>query len=272
MNWNLKKIKLMLLILLISKVNMAQKVKSSNIDIYATIGAVFNGSYNSSVSSEMATNTQSFKQYQDSIVSNETWRLSFSPQVGIIYKLNRDFDIQCGISYILLGHQRQLNNLKYKDYTFPGVGSVNGQILENTNVERNIKLNYRYQYLQVPLMVNYRLNATAIGQNLKATICAGLGLNILLKHDVNAVLSSGFKIDEKSSFSIDSTGYKARNFNANIMIGTRLDYFFNKQIKLVCQPMFGYFPFSVSTNQLEANPWYVNISFGVMYSLDSFKK
>lgn len=273
MNLNLKKISTAVLILLALKTANAQKIKSASIDFYATIGVVFNGSLNSSSSSEMVNGSQTFKQYQDSTTEKETWRLNFSPQIGIIYKLNRDFDLQFGLGYLVLGHQRQLNNLKYEDYTYPGVGSTpGGQIIENTNVERDIKLNYRYHYLQVPLLFNYHLNSRAIGQKFKVSLSGGVGFNILLKHDINAVLNSGFKIDDKSSFSIDSTGFKANTIAANIMLGTRIDYDFKRQFKLTCQPMLGYFPLSVSSNQLEARPWYFNISFGVIYSLDNLKK
>jgi len=270
MNLNLKKISTAILVLFTLKVVNAQKIKSSSIDFYATIGAVFNGSLNSSSSTEMANGSQTFKQYQDSTSNKETWRLNFSPQIGIIYKLNRDFDLQFGLGYLVLGHQRQLNNLKYKDYTFPGVGSTaGGQIIENTNVERDIKLNYRYHYLQVPLLFNYHLNSKSIGQKFKVSLSGGVGLNIVIKHDINAVLNSGFKIEDKSSFSIDSTGFKANTFATNIMLGTRIDYDFKRQYKLTCQPMLGYFPLSVSSNQLEARPWYINISFGVIYSLNN---
>lgn len=272
MNLNLKKINTAILLLLAIKIASAQKIKTSSIELYGSLGAVFNGSFNSSKSSDMANSHQTFKQYQDSTSNEETWRLNFSPQIGIIYQINRDFDLQCGLSYIVLGHQRQLNNLKYKDYTYPGVGSTSGQIVENTNVERNIKLNYRYQNLQVPLLFNYHVNARSVGQKVKVSLSGGVGFNILLKHEINAVLNDGFKIDDKSSFSIDSTGFKANTFSANLMLGTRLDYDYKKQIKLICQPMFGYFPLSVSNNQLEARPWYLNLSFGVIYSLDDLKK
>lgn len=270
MNLNLKKISTIVLILLSFKAVNAQKTKLASIDFYATIGAVFNGSFNSSSSNEMVNGSQTFKQYQDSTSNKETWRLNFSPQIGIIYKLNRNIDLQFGLGYLVLGHQRQLNNLKYEDYTYPGVGSTaGGQIIENTNVERDIKLNYRYHYLQIPLLFNYHLNSRSIGQKFKVSLSGGVGFNILLKHDINAVLNSGFKIEDKSSFSIDSTGFKANTFSANLMLGTRIDYDYKKQIKLICQPMFGYFPLSVSSNQLEARPWYFNISFGVIYSLNN---
>jgi hypothetical protein len=272
MNLNLKKINTVMLLLLAVKIASAQKIKTSSIELYGSIGAVFNGSFNSSSSNEMANSHQTFKQYQDSTSNKETWQLNFSPQIGIIYQINRDFDLQCGLGYIVLGHQRQLNNLKFQDYTYPGVGSTSGQIVERTNVERNIKLNYRYQYLQVPLLINYHVNARSVGHKVKVSISGGVGFNILLKHDVNAVLNDGFKIDDKTSFSIDSTGFKANAISANLMLGTRLDYDYKKQIKLICQPMFGYFPLSVSSNQLEARPWYFNLSFGVIYSLDDLKK
>jgi hypothetical protein len=273
MNLNLKKINTALLILLVLKSASAQKIKTASIDFYATIGAVFNGSFNSSNSSEMANGKQTFMQYQDSASNNETWRLNFSPQIGIIYKINRAFDLQCGLGYIVLGHQRQLNNLKYKDYTFPGIGStIGGQIIENTNVERDIKLNYRYQYLQIPLLINYHINGKLISRNFQVSITGGMGVNVLLKHDINAVLNSGFKIEDKSNFTIDSTGFTANAISANMMLGTRLDYDYKRQFKFICQPMFGYFPFSVSSNQLEARPWYFNINFGIIYSLSDLKK
>lgn len=269
MNLNLKKISQILLILFSITNSYAQK--NSSLEFYASVGAVFNGSFNSSASNEMANKYQTFKQYQDSVSTKETWRLNFSPQVGIIYQINRDFDIQLGLSYLVLGHQRQLKDLKYKDIIFPGVGNSIGVIEENTNVSRNINLNYRYHYLQVPFMINYKVNAKGNNSSVKATICAGMGLNFLLKHDLNAQLLDGYKIDGKSSFQIDSTGYKANGFSANLLLGSRIDYSYSKQIKLFCQPMIGIFPLAVSANQLEARPWFLNINFGAIFTTDIFK-
>ena len=266
MNWNLKKTNIFILILLTYSHCFAQKNTISRINFYATIGSVFNGSINSSTSDKLA-------KYQDSIASSETWRLTFSPQIGIIYKLSRDLDFQFGLGYIVLGHQRTLANLKYKDVTFPGIGSGlgNGKIIDNTNGERSINLNYRYHYLQVPLILNYHLNFRSLTPKVKIALSGGIGLNVLLKHDINAVLSTGFKIDEKSSFSLDSTGYSASVFTPNLMLGTMVDYNYSKQIKFVLQPMLGYYPLSVTNKDLAAKPWFVNFNFGVIYTLDVLK-
>ncbi len=274
MNWNLKKTSAFFIFLLVYSNCFAQKNSISKFNFYATIGTVFNGSINSSTSSKMTNGSQTFKQYQDSASSKETWRLTFSPQVGIIYLLSKNVDFQFGLGYLILGHQRQLNNLHYKDPTYPGIGSGdgNGVIIENTNAERNIDLNYRYQYLQIPLILNYHLNLRSLSQNFKIALSGGVGVNILMKHDINAILSSGFKIDEKSSFSVDSTGYKASPISANIMIGAMMDYNYSKQIKFVLQPMLGFFPLSVSSQDLEARPWFVNINIGAIYTLDKLKK
>lgn len=269
MNLNLKKTSQILFFLLILQNSYGQK--NSNLELYGSVGAVFNGSFNSSTSNEMANKYQTFKQYQDSAGTKETWRLNFSPQIGIIYQINRDFDIQLGVSYIVLGHQRKLKDLKYKDITYPGIGNSIGVIEENTNVTRNINLNYRYHYLQIPFMVNYKINAKGNNNALKATICAGMGLNFLLKHDMNAQLLDGYKIDGKSSFQIDSTGYQANTFSANLLIGSRIDYSYSKQIKLFCQPMIGIFPLAVSSTQLEARPWFININFGAIVTTAIFK-
>ena len=274
MNWNLKKSSIFILLLLTYSNCFAQKNTISRINFYATIGSVFNGSINSSTSDKLANETQTYSKYQDSIASSETWRLTFSPQIGIIYKLSKDVDFQFGLGYIVLGHQRTLANLKYKDVTFPGIGSGlgNGKIIDNTNGERSINLNYRYHYLQVPLILNYHLNFRSLTPKVKIALSGGIGLNVLLKHDINAVLSTGFKIDEKSSFSLDSTGYSASIFTPNLMLGTMVDYNYSKQIKFVLQPMLGYYPLSVTNKDLAAKPWFVNFNFGVIYTLDVLKK
>jgi hypothetical protein len=164
--------------------------------------------------------------------------------------------------------------LHYKDATYPGIGSGtgNGVLIENTNVERNIDLNYRYQYLQIPVLFNYHLNIRNLTQKVKISLSAGLGLNVLLKHDINAVLSTGFKIDNKSSFSLDSTGYKANVLNANLMIGSLVDYNYTKQIKLIFQPLIGYFPMSVTSGDINARPWFISLNLGMIYTLDKLKK
>ena len=274
MNWNLKKTSIFILVLLTYSHCFAQKNTISKLNFYATIGAVFNGAINSSTSSKLANGTQTFSKYQDSIASSETWRLTFSPQIGIIYKLNKDVDFQCGFGYIVLGHQRTLSNLQFHSNTFPGIGTGlgNGIIIDKTNIERNINLNYRYHYLQVPLIINYHLNFRTLTQKVKIALSGGIGLNVLLKHDINAVLSTGFKIDEKSSFSLDSTGYSASVFTANLMLGTMVDYNYSKQIKFVFQPMLGYYPLSVTNKDLAAKPWFVNFNLGVIYTLDLLKK
>lgn len=272
MNLNLKKNNILIgLLILINITSNAQVSTTSRFNFYASLGGVFNGSINTSNSNEKLNTTQTFAQYQDSISSKETWRLTINPQIGLIYQLSRKSDLQVGLSYIVLGHQRQLNNLKYKDMTYPGVGSNTGQIVENTNVERSIDLNYRYQYLQIPVIFNYHLNAKSIASKVKVSLSSGIGFNLLLNHDIKAVLSTGFTMDNKTSFAIDSTGYKGSPFTTNVLLGSRIDYNYSKQLKLFAQPMLGYFPISTSSNQLEAKPLYLNISFGVLYTLDNLK-
>ncbi|MFZ4799508.1 MAG: hypothetical protein ACOYMA_18570 [Bacteroidia bacterium] len=273
-NWNLKKSNILLLIIFVYSNCFAQKNTISKLNFYATIGTVFNGSINTSTSNNIASGTQTYSVYQDSIAGKETWRLNFSPQIGIIYQMNKNIDLQCGLAYLVLGHQRQLNNLQFESKTFPGIGTGlgNGVIIDKTNVERNINLNYRYHYLNVPILLNYHLNFRALSPKVKVSLSVGVGLNVLLKHDINAVLSSGFKIDEKSSFSIDSTGYSSKVFTTNIMLGTLVDYNYSKKVKFVFQPMLGFFPLSVSNKDLEARPWFVNLNLGLIYTLDLLKK
>jgi hypothetical protein len=274
MNLSLKKSNYVLLVLflLLQLGVAAQKNSITKLNFYATVGTVFNGSFNSSNSSETIKNKQTYKQYQDSISNKETWRLTYNIAAGFIYKINRALSLQAGIGYLVLGHQRQLKNLQYLDATFPGIGSGlgNGRILDRTSTERNIDLNYRYQYLQIPITIHYQFDAKR-PHKINTFASLGLGINTLLKHDINAVLSQGYTIDSEKEFFIDSTGYSANRFSANLMLGMRFDYNYTKELKFTCQPQLGIFPGSVSSNQMEARPWYFNFSVGVIYTLDKLE-
>lgn len=276
MNWNLKANKIFVILFLVSVNNcLAQGKWKEKTSLYGSLGAVFSGAVNTSESNELRSKTQTYKQYQDSISSKETWRFNFNPQIGILYEFNRSLNAQIGLSYIVLGHQRQLSGLnKYGDSTYPGIGTGigNGIIIENTNAERNIKLNYRYQYLQLPILLNYQLSLKSLSKKFNVSLSAGGALNLLLKHDIRAVLSSGYTIEDKSTFNIDSTGYKANALTYNLMAGFKVDYNYLPNVKLYFQPLFGFFPSSVSSNVLESKPWYISANFGVTYAIDKVKK
>ena len=275
-NWNLKANSILILMLIIGLNNcLAQGKWKEKTSLYGSLGAVFSGALNTSESNQLRGKVQTFSQYQDSISKLETWRFNFNPQIGIVYELGKHFNVQLGISYIVLGHQRKLDKLnQYGDSTFPGIGSGigNGIIIENTNVERSIKLNYRYQYLQLPVLFNYQLPLKSLSKKFNISLCAGGAFDLLLKHDIRAVLSSGYVIDDKSTFIIDSTGYSATRITYNLLGGFKVDYNYLPNIKLYCQPIFGFFPSSVSNNILESKPWHLTANFGITYAIDKVKK
>lgn len=265
LNLNPNKVLLVLVIVLCSKFISAQI--STKWGFGASLNPMMTGALNYSSSNEMMDTIQNYKMYCDSISTKENWHTTIGISGFVTYQFSKKLKIQTGITYLNVGHQRPLKNLQYSNKTYNGIGSGfnNGVIQEQTNIERNIDLNYRYQYLQIPVLFNYHIKRSG-DFLINYSLTAGFGIDILLNHDIHAVLGEGFTIDDIKEFFIDSTGFKANPIAINFMLGSTIGYKISKKIDFLFQPMIGFFPMSVSSNQIKALPWYVSANVGFVYS------
>ena len=269
-NWNLKKTKsfvaLLMTVVCGSQLLAQSKTKLS---IGASITPTITGSLNTSTSDVIVSNSgQTYAKYNDSISNKETYRVSFGASVWVLYALTKNIDLQTGLTYLDVGFQRQLTNLKYQDATYPGIGTgfANGIIVDQSNTKKSIDLNYRYQYLQIPILANFDLKRT---RDLKFdfSMNAGIGLNFLLNHELQAKMVDSYKIEGKSEYNFDSTGYSARKFALNILVGGTMKYKYEKNIYLFAQPILGFYPLSVAGGDISSYPYYFSLNLGVIYSL-----
>jgi len=271
-NWNLKTIKtyvVLFMALICSSQLMAQS--KTKLSIGASITPTITGSLNTSSSDAIVSTTgQTYTKYNDSISNKETYRVSYGASVWVIYALTKNIDLQTGLTYLDVGFQRQLTNLKYLDRTYPGIGTgeYSGIVIDKSNVKKSIDLNYRYQYLQIPIMANFDLKRTR-DLKFEFNMNAGIGLNFLLNHQLQAKMVDSYKIEGKSEYNFDSTGYSARNFALNVMVGGTMKYKYEKNIYLFAQPILGFYPLSVAGGDISSYPYYFSLNLGVIYS---FKK
>ncbi len=264
MNWNLNQIKIhgrkssrlffLVLIYVTSDYSCLAQAKSlvtGGISISPTFGSSFNRG-------------DSYTDYSDSVKSTQGTRLMWGVHGWINYSLKKKLDIQVGIGYQDIGFSRIQKGLDLNEPTYPGIGV--GFIEDKSNTQKDITYNYRFQYLQVPVIFNSYMGRSA---NYKwvFNFSAGIVSNLLLKHQIVANLNPGFTVDGKKSFNIDSTGFDARRFAFNVLIGAKIEYKEKADTKKTYffQPAIGFYPLSVAGGAIKSNPWFITINVGMLF-------
>ncbi|AMS26082.1 hypothetical protein AEM51_02700 [Bacteroidetes bacterium UKL13-3] len=237
----------------------------------ASVNPTITMAFNSSSSSKLTGSypPQTLTQYQDSIASSESYKLSVGATVWVNYMLNQRWTVQAGLGYSEVGFSRQQKSIQFNDKLFPGIGA-NGKLIEFSNTEKNIDYRMRYQYITLPILFNYYGKRSG---DFKWTyyFTAGIGLNMLVKHEMKAVLDQ-FVVEGQKVFHIDSTGYEGRTFATNLFIGGRTDYKIDKSLSVFVQPLLTVFPMSVSKTDMKSYPIGLQVNLGVSYVLGKDKK
>lgn len=230
------------------------------------ITPLFTLSFNTSSSNELMPNGrgQTYSGFNDSVSSTETYRFSYGAGLLANYLLNNKWSLQFGIGYMDVGFQRQQKDIQFGDYTHPGIGT--GRIIDLSGANRSIDYNYRYQYLQVPVLANYTFKQSSDYRWLFQA-SGGLAVNVLLKHQLSAVLNQ-FVEDGESEFDIDSTGYEGNRFALSVFLGAKAEYRYEKKITLFAQPLIGFYPLSVSSTPINVFPLVIGLNMGVVYTID----
>ncbi len=227
-----------------------------------SLSPTFCATVNTTSSSDKVNGTnQAYTAYNDSINGKETYRFNLlCPTFWFNYSLDQKWSLQTGLGYMDVGFQHLQNDIKLNDALYPGIGS--GKLLELTNTSRNIKYDYRYQYLHVPVLFNYHVGKSG-DYKFNYTLTGGIALDILLKHQMSANLD--FDLDGKNQYNFDSTGYGSRVVALNIILGGRVDYKIDKTLTLMVQPVIGFYPFSVSSGPISVYPYYFSLNTGLVY-------
>jgi len=206
----------------------------------------------------------SLKDYTDSLNKFETWRSSMGATAWINYVMNRIWDVQVGLAYADLGYQRKQEGLLFKQTTYPGLGS--GKIEDLSNPAKDINYNYRFHYLQIPILFHYKYKKSG---DFKFTysFSGGVSTNILLKHQMTANLLNGFYIEGEKKFNFDSTGFKASPVTFNILLGGRIEYKLDKTSQLSVIPQIGFFPLGVTSGSINSNPIFFSLGLAYVKSI-----
>lgn len=229
--------------------------------------ATLTGAINTSSSNDLVRSGYplTFKNYADSTRRHESNRITLGATVWGEYQVNKKIKLQLGMSYIDLGFRRTQNNIQFRDPLFPGIGE--GYVTDNSQGfgTKIVEYDYRYQYLQIPMMFNYHLHQT---RDFIYNFYWGAGIapQILLDHRITANLYH-FTVDGETRFNLDSTGYEGRRLGLSLLLTAKGEYKVDKKTRAFVQPVFGISPFSASRTRIQSYPYYLQINVGILYNL-----
>lgn len=259
MSWSLRPISKIGFILLFLFFGSNQIIAQSKTDF--SYGLSVNLGYGLAV-----TNNEDYQKYTDTINSNSTRHFNKGAHVWFNYSLGKKYDLQIGLGFQQIGFARKQTNLNFKNYTYPGIGT--GRIEDLSNAEKEITYNYRFNYIEVPLILNTYLGRSNDFKWIYH-FTAGITPQILVNHKLVANCNPGFSINGEDQFKFDSTGFSGRLFAMNLQIGMLIENKVSKNKTYFIQPIIGYYPLSITSNANTANPFYFSVNLGI--KLASFK-
>ncbi|MBC7382918.1 MAG: outer membrane beta-barrel protein [Bacteroidia bacterium] len=227
----------------------------STLSVGFSLAPVFGGAINRS---------DNYDHYIDSVKSTQGLRATIGAHIWANYALLKTVDVQIGLGYMETGFSRRQTGLNFGNPTYPGIAT--GRIEDNSNTKKAITYNYKFQYIQVPILFNFYLKRSG---NFKwiYSFTAGITTNVLVKHQIQANMDPGYSIEGKTTYKIDSTGFDARRIAVNLLVGAKIEYRNNKKSVYFIQPAVGIYPISVSSAPNKSHPWFVMFNVGMLYDL-----
>lgn len=256
MNLNLKRINSILALGLLL-VSFPEILKAQSKSKYS-----YGGSINLGVGSALIA-SDAYQKYMDTVQSRTNMVMVKGVHAWFTYSLSQKTDLHLGLGYQEAAYGRRQENLNFQNYTYPGIGT--GSIEDLSNVEKGIQYIYRYSYLQVPAQFSLNFGRSGDFQWTYSFVPGG-ALNVLLNHSMIANLDDGFSIDGENRFVMDSTGFKARPVTFNLSAGFRFQNRNDAGEIFFFQPNVILFPMSVSSSDLTAIPWSINMQFGMLFN------
>lgn len=224
------------------------------------------------------------------LMTSEQAQISYSGGVAFSYKISKRFSVQSGLYYASLGQKvdginsfggfKQFNNTKGDHYfevltTAGTIHSDNPDVFLNAEgTDRistsftndffdpdkaslpylNSSLNQNFRYLELPVVLRYKVVDKMIGINL----IGGLSYNLLVHNSVYTT------IDGNRYFIGDTKGLNPLTLSSSLGMG--MEYNFSDKLSLNLEPTFRYYlsPFSVSTGSY-IHPYSFGIFSGVSY-------
>jgi hypothetical protein len=203
--------------------------------------------------------TVTFKQVADSVKGGDKIDWGLGIGLTFMYNIKQDIEFQTGISYSQIGFVRSISNLKFLDPIYPGGPKINDQ-----STSRTIFFNYRFNYIQVPVMLNFGIPFKNMNFQYNIYGTTGLQVNYYAGSKIKSQFE-GFTVNGKDKATFDSTGFNMNKINVNASIGFRFEYLMKNKIILSAQPLLSYNLIPLTKGDLKMRGTTLIIALGVNY-------
>lgn len=255
-NLNLKQTSLLIcLMLCVGFYSMAQTKSVFRVGV--SVNPALNGAFISANDSAAA----SFLKVNE---SNITYKTAVGSTIWFRYLVKRKLDIMFGLGYQNLGFQRKQENLRFNEATYPGIGV--GKIEDLSNSEKSLYYNYRFDYINIPVLLNWYVGSDK-DYKFHFAYTLGAQANVLVNHNLNAYTNTGFSIDGQNNFKLDSSGFSGNAVNIGVMAGFRAEYNYTKKIDVFVQPLVFFSPMSITSKPYTAMPFNAQINVGLTFAI-----
>ena len=171
----------------------------------------------------------------------ETYKIGYTAGLNLCYNIKKQFGIEAGIQFSNKGYQTR----KLDFYSFP----------PDPNSPTKTKFIYNYNYLDIPVKINYTMGSKKI----RFIASAGISTNILLNATETMVLVYPDKTDRNKT----GAKWNYKKVNISPLISAGIDYIINSKMNLRVEPAFRYGMLKIIDTPISAFLYSggVNISF-----------
>lgn len=207
-----------------------------------------------------------YQKMNDSLDKLDGFRAGFDFGLNAFFTTYSKVYFSIGIGYRNTGYRRHFESLKYKD-SIQYMGKID---VFSDNGPKDITFNFRYHYLELPVMVHFSLNSREDQYDeTNKFITIGLSPNWLLKNNYNARLF-GFSIEEQVNFKGNEIFYTNRVFNCNVLLGGRFQTALNEDFRFNITPVISFPLLSQTVNEdaTFVRPYSIMVNAGLSYKIE----
>lgn len=177
--------------------------------------------------------------------------------------IKRDLTLQFGISLENKIVRRFREDLQFLDIIHPEIG----QIFEISHAAtKNVRYDYRYRYISVPVMAMYNLTPTKLRNRFEHFAYVGVRAEYLVGSDLLVDLE-GFSMRGEGRFVVSDSGLTTQEFNMAIETGYRFVLPIDKSLNISIQPRLSVPLMPSSSAPVRDRIYLLAVNLGINYSL-----
>lgn len=223
--------------------------QDANTDSRISIGVNFSPDYNYRTIKRNE-NTSGIDQAIESRNDREVAKIGYTTGLNMAIIISKNMAFETGLQYSDKGYQTKKSDLNFDPIPDP----------DNQPLMSTVKFDYSYQYLGVPLKINFSLGEGDL------RIISGIGVttNFLLNAQRSTIIANP---DGKKKTTKNNKTFEYNLIDLSPMISFGFDYRLNNFIRFRAEPTFRYGIIKTENAPIKENLWNAGVNVGLSYDI-----